>query len=36
MFSLDDDQTILQNPLKDAEDDVMIITPMETRLGLNL
>ena len=36
MFSLDGDQTILQTPLIDTEDDVMKITPMETRDGLNL
>ena len=36
MFSLDNDQKILQTPLIDTEDDVMTITPMETRDGLNL
>ena len=32
MFSLDKDQT----PLMDTEDDVMMITPTETRDSLNL
>ena len=36
MFSLDDDQTILQTLLIDTEDDIMMITLMETRDGLNL
>ena len=36
MFSLDDDQTILQTLLIDTADSVMTITPMETRGGLNL
>ena len=36
MFNLDEDQTILQTPLMDTEEDVMMITPMETRDGLNL
>ena len=36
MFSLDKDQTILQTPLMDTEDDIMMITPMETRDSLNL
>ena len=36
MFSLDDDQTLLQTPLIDMEDDIMTITPMETRDCLNL
>ena len=36
MFSLDKDQTILQTPLMDTEDDVMTITPTETRDSLNL
>ena len=36
MFSLDDDQTLLQTLLIDMEDDVMMITLMETRDGLNL
>ena len=36
MFSLDDDQTILQALLIDKEDDIITITPTETRDGLNL
>ena len=36
MFSLDDDQRLLQTPLIDTEDDVMTITLMETRDSLNL
>ena len=36
MFSLDDDQTLLQTLLIDREDDVMMITPMKTRDCLNL
>ena len=36
MFSLDNDQTILQTPSMDTEDDVMMITLKETRDGLNL
>ena len=36
MFSLDDDQTLQQTPLIDTEDDVMTITPTETRDSLNL
>ena len=36
MFGLDDDQTLLQTPLIDMEDDVMTITLMETRDSLNL
>ena len=36
MFSLDNDQTILQTPLIDTEDDIMMVTPMETRDSLNL
>ena len=35
MFSLDDDQTLLQTPLKDMEDDIMMITLTETRDSLN-
>ena len=35
MFSLDEDQIILQTPLVDTED-VMLIILMETRDGLNL
>ena len=36
MFNLDEDQTILQIPLMDTEDDIMMIMPMETRDGLSL
>ena len=36
MLSLDDDHTILQTLLIDPEDDVMMITPTETRDSLNL
>ena len=36
MFSLDDDQTILQTLLVDTEDDIMMIIPTETRDSLNL
>ena len=36
MFSLDNDLTILQTLLIDTEDDVMTITPTETRDSLNL
>ena len=36
MFSLDDDQTILQTLLMDTEDDIMTITPMKTRDSLIL
>ena len=36
MFSLDDDQSILQTPLIDTEDNVMMITLIETRDSLNL
>ena len=36
MFSLDNDQPILQTTLIDTEDDIMMITPMETRESLNL
>ena len=36
MFSLDDDQTILQTLLIDTEDAVMMITLTETRDSLNL
>ena len=35
MFHLDEDQTILQTPLMDTED-VMMITSMETRDSFNL
>ena len=36
MFSLDDDQTQLQTPLIDTEDDLVTITPTETRDSLSL
>ena len=36
MFDMDEDQTILQTPLLDAEEDKMTITPMEARDNLNL
>ena len=36
MFSLDNDQTILQTLLIDTEDDIMMITPTETRDGFKL
>ena len=36
MFSLDNDQTIVQTRLIDTEDNVMMITPLETRDGLIL
>ena len=36
MFNMDKDQTILQTPLTDTEEDKMTITPMETRDNLNL
>ena len=36
MVSLDEDQTILHTPYMDTEEDVMMITLMETRESLNL
>ena len=36
MFNVDEDQTILQIPLRDTEADEMTITPMEARDNLNL
>ena len=33
---MDEDQTILQTPLMDTEEDEMTITPMEARDNLNL
>ena len=36
MFNLDNDQTTLQTPLMDTDDDKMTITLTETRDGLNL
>ena len=36
MFSMDEDQTILQSPLMDIDQDEQTITPVETRDNLNL
>ena len=36
MFNMDEDQTILETPLSDTEEDKMTITPMETRDNLKL
>ena len=36
MFNMDEDQTILQTPLTDTEEDKMIITLTEARDNLNL
>ena len=36
MFNLDDNQTTLQTPLMDTDDNEMTITLMETRDSLNL
>ena len=36
MFNMDEDQTILQTPLMDTEENEMTITLMETRDNLNL
>ena len=36
MFSLHNDQTILQTPSMDTEDDIMMITLTETRDTLDL
>ena len=36
MFNMDEDQTILQTPLTDTEEDEMTITLTETRDNLNL
>ena len=36
MFNLDNEQTTLQTPLMDIDDDVMTVTLTETRDGLNL
>ena len=35
MFNLDDEQTVVQTPLMDTDDEVTI-TPLENRDGLNL
>ena len=36
MFNMDEDQTILQTPLMDTEEDKMTKTLVETRDNLNL
>ena len=36
MFNMDEDQTILQTPLMDTEEDELIITLTEARDNLNL
>ena len=36
MFNMDEDQTILQTPLMDTEEDEITITPTETRDDVNL
>ena len=36
MFNMDEDQTILQTPLMDTEEDEMTISLMEARDNLNL
>ena len=36
MFNMDEDQTILQTPLMDTEEDEMTITLMEARDNSNL
>ena len=36
MFNMDKDQTILQTPLTDTEEDEMTITSTEARDNLNL
>ena len=36
MFNMDEDQTILQTPLMDTEEDEMTITQIVTRDNLNL
>ena len=36
MFNMDEDQTILQTPLMDTDQDEKIISPVETRDNLNL
>ena len=36
MFNMDEDQTILQTPLMDTEQDEQTITPIETSDNLNL
>ena len=36
IFNMDKDQTILQTPLMDTDEDELTITPVETRDNLNL
>ena len=36
MFNVDKDQTILQTPLMDTAQDEQTISPVETRVNLNL
>ena len=36
LFNMDKDQTIIQTPLMDTEEDEMTIIPMESRDNLNL
>ena len=36
MFNMDEDQTILQTPLMDADEEPLTITPTEARDNLNL
>ena len=36
MFNMDEDQTILQTPLMDTDEDEQTITPVEARDNLNL
>ena len=36
MFNMDKDQTILQTPLMDTDEDEQTITSVETRNNLNL
>ena len=36
MFSMDEDQTILQSPPMDTDQEEQTITPVETRDNLNL
>ena len=36
MFNLDDEQATLQTSLMDTDDDEVMITPTETKDGLNL
>ena len=36
MFYMDEDQTILNTPLMDTDEEELTITPMEARHNLNL